>query len=549
LIAVGCVLLLADILIREAGARAAVYGALLFGSAAALPFVIGWTSGIQDLLAVGFLLLALDLAIRGRGAWSILPLAAAILSKETAVIAVPALVVLLIQRTASRRDLARTLLALALVLLAWALVHPWTRGLLGIGPGLGRNEYVAFQGREATQSALHGLTSALNLPWDLHLTFRRSVVIAAVAASGLVVWATSRLVRPVDSRISKHLDVAALALIFGPLLLTAALIGHWSPYYGLMSVAGVAMFVGPRLARANWGAGLAAVLVFLWAGVALRSSHLEPEVPAEHNLSIAATALSKVRAGFKELEPALAPGSRVYVLIQAPGEGGLYTTMYRYHPVRVWYHEPSLTVENPIYARPGAAHEYLFWISPDLSVYEVDLETLKPRSTGLPISFPEFQKTLRGYALGLAGSKRVERAAEILTTMPQYSDTLAQFDRRTAAALLMAAGRETEGQKLLEGMPPFDPHEKFWSIAGLVAKPPEDLDIDVATMVAFDTDPNDPRLNRELMRWLYKAGFQESGYRFAKRVGALVPGDPEAATHLSRQPEQPTREITVPAPE
>jgi hypothetical protein len=68
-------------------------------------------------------------------------------------------------------------------------------------------------------------------------------------------------------------------------------------------------------------------------------------------------------------------------------------------------------------------------------------------------------------------------------------------------------------------------------------------------MVAFDTDPQDPWLNRELMRWLYKSGFQESGYRFAKRLEALVPGDAEAATFLSRQPEQSRREITVPSPE
>jgi hypothetical protein len=86
-------------------------------------------------------------------------------------------------------------------------------------------------------------------------------------------------------------------------------------------------------------------------------------------------------------------------------------------------------------------------------------------------------------------------------------------------------------------MPPFDPRQKFWFIAGLVAKPPNGMDIDVATMAAFETDPNDPRLNRELMRWLWKSGYRESALRFAKRLSGLVPNDPEAARLLRAEPE------------
>jgi hypothetical protein len=550
LIAAGCVFLVADLLRRSAGGRAAILGALTFSCAAALPFVVGWTSGIQDLLGIGFLLLALDLALQDRGLLVPVALAGAVLSKETATVASPALLFVLLRPEADRRASRIAMIGIGLVLVLWALIHPWARSLIGLGPNLGSNEYVAFRGRQALGSALHGILSVLNLPWDLHLTVRIGTALAALAASVVTLWSVrqaNELEAAPDRR--RRLDVPASLLVVAPLALTAMLIGHWSPYYGFVSVAGMALLAGPRLARLPMGAATAVLLVFLWAGILLRFSHLEPEVPAEHNLGVAAAALNRVEKGFKDLERDFPSGSHVYVLIQAGGEHGLYTSMYRYHPLRVWYHQPNLWVENPIYARRGAALEYLFWISPGLDVYEVDLETLKPRGSGTQISVPEFQKTLRGYALGLTGSGRVDRAVEVLTTMPQYSDTLAQFDRRTAAAFLISAGRPADGRRLLAGMPPFDPHQKFWSIAGLVAKPPTGMDIDVGTMIAFETDPDDPRLNRELMRWLWKSGYQESALRFAKRLNVLMPGDPEAARLLKARPAQPVHEITVPIPD
>jgi hypothetical protein len=177
---------------------------------------------------------------------------------------------------------------------------------------------------------------------------------------------------------------------------------------------------------------------------------------------------------------------------------------------------------------------FLFWISPALDVFEIDLGTLRARSSGPKASFPEYQKTLRAVALGLAGSGEIDRAVTVLTGMPQDSEYLKAYDRRSAAALLHSAGRDREAEAILETTPRFHRSEALEEIRGLVAKPIPGIDIDQGAMRAFDIAPADTSAVREIMRRLEAGGFRESAGRFAQRLLTLIPGDPEATRVKSR---------------
>jgi len=226
----------------------------------------------------------------------------------------------------------------------------------------------------------------------------------------------------------------------------------------------------------------------------------------------------------------------VYVYIQAPGRHGVYASLYKDQPLRVWYHDPTIDVLDPYRLTRGAPDDLLFWIGPTLNVYEVNVATLRAKTSGAPVPFDEYQKTLRAYAMGLAGDGQVDRAVEVLTKMHQYSEELRAFDRRSAAMLFYASGRTGDADRLLSGTMRFRRASAIELVEGLVAKPVGTLDLGPAAMKAFEFDPADTAVVREVMRWLVAHRYGQSAKQFARRLAALVPGDLEAA-QVSRGPE------------
>jgi hypothetical protein len=554
-IAAACTYLVVGFIRRLAGTRAGLIGGIIFASAAAIPFLVGWISGIQDLLCILLVLVAYHLFDRGRIVLGTLAFGAAILSKETAVALVPALLVLAARQGPHlRRRVLQTALGTALVVSAWASIHPWVHRALTQHRTGEVNEYVAFRGSEVLSGLVRGLPSLVNLSWARQHDWHGSLLVSTFLASLLVVLAVRYAWTHVPDSPTRRTSLESarvlcvgILTIAGPFLLTGAFIAHWSPYYAGISSIGLAMLLALPLSRVPWSVAALTLLAFLWMGASSRVAAVEPEVPAERNLSITAAALRRVEQGFKLLRADLPAGAKVYTYVQAPGRHGVYVSLYRNQPLKVWYDDPTIEVRDPLHLAHQGSEEFLFWISPGLDVFEVDVHSLRPRSSGPRIPLIEFQKTLRAFALGLAGRGEMDRAVGILVGMPQDSGADLVFDRRSAAALLYAVGRDREAEQILGTTDHFNRSSSVEAVRGLVAKPIPKLDFDEGALRAFDISPSDTSAVREIMRWLDGRGYRESAARFARRLDVLIPGDVEAARVREKAVSPQPTQITVPA--
>lgn len=538
--AVGSVLLLTVFLRRRVGPRAAICGGLILASTAGLPTLVGWASGCQDLLCLLFMLAAFNLADVGRPVAALAALMAAMLAKETAVALAPVVVVLQAQGSRVRsREFRVAAIGTATLLLLWALVHPWTRRALHIGDASPAASYVGFQGAEAIRSGLLGLLSLVNLTWSRQFAWRSDVIALAAMGTVLIPILINRAWRlagtPEGARgraFGRAYWLAASLAVLGPFVLTITLVGHWAPYYAWIPATGLAMLCGPVLARRRAPLATAATLAFVWVGVCSRMSLANPDLDIESNMHETASALNRVERGFKALQPALPKGAHVYVYVMAGGRQGVYASLYKDPPLGVWYGDPRIELLDPFRMTQGSSNDFLFWVNPNLEVFEVNVQTLRPRSSGPAISLFEYQKTLRAYASGLAGAGQVDRAAAIFTTMPEYSEALRAMDRRTAAMYLYAAGRTEAARGLLKGAKSYRRVDALSMVASLAAKPVGTLDLSSAALWALGFSPSDTAAVRGVMRFLVARHYDAGARAFARRLAELVPGDPEAERTL-----------------
>jgi hypothetical protein len=561
----GILLLVMSIARKLAGCRAAVISALVLAASAAAPLALGWISAVQDLLCCLFALAAIRLQLSRRTITAALMMLAALLSKETALAFAPIPVAIAYLSGRDRSSILRAGIAQGAVVALWAVIHPSIRGmLLGSSPsGTAGGEYVAFQGTGAAQSIAEGLTLSLNLPWLASMSIPSHIVLWAIAGTALLLGAIILLYRvcpqgteahdPPNStaRVSDSTLLATIGLMawLGAIMVTSLVVHRWFTYYALVPATGLSLMAGLFLRRSKPIALLAALSLFLWVGIGSRGAPLDPEVPSELNFREAGIALTQVEHGFKKLRPMLPPDANVFVSVQTRGHGGLYRHLFRAQPLRVWYHEPRLWVLDPNRRRGVVGEDFLFWIAPELDVWEINPVTLQPRGPKQVISLAQYQKALRGYAFGLAGMGAVDRAVQILTTMPEPSAQVAAFDRRSAAALYFAAGREPEAGEILAKTAKFDRAQSIGAAAALLNEPITGLDLDVPAMRAFGLDPNDLDALRTLMRYLLALHAPDAASRIALRVLAQAPGDAEAssvvrgASHLPRP-----KEIVRPVP-
>jgi hypothetical protein len=276
---------------------------------------------------------------------------------------------------------------------------------------------------------------------------------------------------------------------------------------------------------------------------------MDPTVTTEKNLATTGVQLMAVESGFKQLQRSFPKGSHIYVSAQVGGSSSIYHHLYRYQPLRTWYREPSLFMLDPNRYRAGAREEFLFWITPGLDVFEIDLKTLAPRTNGpAPDSF-RYQKTLRTFAYGRAAAGRVYQAVEILVTMPGRPVDVVVYDRRAAAALLYAAGRDSDAEGLLRGVPTFTRAGAIGAALGILAERTPGLDLDDAAMRAFGLSPADLAANQDLMMGFEHFGYSDAAVRFARRTLALNPLDPDAQRLLRKWPSSgASPQVTVPIP-
>jgi hypothetical protein len=142
-----------------------------------------------------------------------------------------------------------------------------------------------------------------------------------------------------------------------------------------------------------------------------------------------------------------------------------------------------------------------------------------------------YNTTLRSYSLGLGASGSTDRAVQILLGLKEPNSYAAAFDRRLAAALLLADGRDDQADALLRGIPPFSTEDAIDAACGVLANPSR-RDLDAAVMTAMGLPADDPEAVRKMMRWFALNRSVDSTIRFANRLLAIEPDDSEAATVL-----------------
>jgi len=552
------VFLLTKLADRLLGFRAALIAGFCFAGLGALPVLI-WASGVQDLMAIDLVLAAFLLRLAGRPLLAFLAMAGAILSKETAIAILPLFAPLewVLERKAVR--FSSIVLPSLGLLIVWLTVHPGVHALFGRGLASGSGGYLGFDQPDRARAIGNTLLALVNIPVGRISRENLGIrLIALVLACALIFVAlrgdggrnpSDLSVRAPQGRVLAFAGMLTLL----PMALTVCLVRHWAPYYADLPAVGTSIAAGALLRDQPFRRVAGFLAAFFTLGILARQALLDPSITTELNLERTSWALERVEEGFKRLHPSFPAGSAVYVSAQIRGVEGVYTHMYRFQAPRVWYRDGSLLTAKPRERRPDQRHEYLFWIVPNLDVAEIDLATLRARSSGARPTYAQYQKTLRGYAFGLAASGETMRAARILLRMPEPNGEMWGVDARLASAFLLAAGKPEFARDVLGHVPALERNDALGALAGALAESPPGLDLDDPALAAFGIDADDSGAARILMRWFLEHRYEEAASRFAQRVLRLVPGDMEAGmifTDLSRRKsvDQPTPQGTLDLP-
>jgi hypothetical protein len=186
LLLLGATALLAGLVSRLRGTRAGFAAAAAFAGSGAVPFLAGWASGCQDLFALVFLFAAAHFELSRRRAPALLCAALALLSKETAAAAFPALMLVPRLLRGERGRFRAAGLQYGAILAAWLAVHPGLHVLLGRGFRAGATGYVGWSdpglwlprlGRYVCV-ALNWPVTGLATPWPRWLTVALAVAVA-----------------------------------------------------------------------------------------------------------------------------------------------------------------------------------------------------------------------------------------------------------------------------------------------------------------------------------------------------------------------------------
>jgi len=548
-------LLIAALARQVAGSRAGLLAGVVFASLGAFPTLVGWVSCSQDVFAVTLILVALHLQLRNRIPLAALAVALALLSKETAIAFLPAIVLVrwLFERKPYR--LRATLAWEITVAGVWAVFHPGIRLLVSrrfesSPEAMGS---LTFSGADRWGSIWRSFATLGNLPlvapssthWPASLTplFLVGVVLLAVAI-GIVFQRTADRSRSAPSM--PRLLWCGLLLTVPAVILISALVRRWQPYYLVLPSIGTAFLAGvagarlPRIPTFLLAAG------FLALGIWYRGTDLGPSIPTEINLRPPSDRVRQVQDEFRVLFPSLEGPTHVYVTTETPDERDVPFHLIRFQVLRIWYRNSAIETMHPERRRPNPPGERLAWIAPDLSLHAIDPVTLAVRSAGGAPDSLGYGATLRAFGQGLAASGETDRAVRILLAMRESDPWYLSYDRRLAAALLLATNRQAEADSLLRETPSFNRDDAIEAAGELLANPPR-LDLDAPILVAMGLSPDDPEDARAMMRWFALNRYPEATIRFAKRLLARKPDDAEATVVLrTLMPGSRWERVTVP---
>ncbi len=538
---------------RVAGQRAGFFAGFVLASLGAMPLLVGWISCVQDLLAMAFILAALHLQLSNRTGFACASLALALLSKETAIALIPALIGLNWFLGRKPYRVLRSASAYGAVALLWAVLHPGIRILiqrkLSSGGGAG---YIGLDNPDRWVALWNGSLTLFNVPPTLAgISWPRggtlSLMGAAALLVGAVLWRSRLGARDTDAGTTsaRGILLLSLALAVPPLLLTSTLVRHWAPYYSCIPALGVALGLGLAFSRMPTSWAFGALGLFLCSGLWFRGVEIDPGLPTERNFDPPSGALRHLEQEFKNLEVSLAPGAQVLLTILAQGRRSIHVHMYDCQVMRQWYRDPGLLTIRPERRLPHRPAEYLFWIAPNLDVFEVDLRTLRPRTNGPLPDYFEYQKAVRFYARGLAATGNTEFAVRILLGMPHREPISQSVDQRIAAMFLLAAGDSVRARQLLAHLPALDRDATLGVVAAFLSTPDRRQARDEAVLEAFGISRHDPESIRAVMTSSNKPGAYPVALRFARRLLEMRPGDVDALRLIAAIEALPPRDLVI----
>lgn len=524
---------------RLAGERAGLLAGLVFAASSCVPSLVAWVSAAQDLGAVFFLIVAYRLRDEGCSLGSLAATAAALLCKETALLSLPVLV--LWDRILGRRHPRIGVHAAWFggLAIAWAAAHPGLHALVAHGFRAGATGYVGLEEPERWAGfAARYLLTAWNVPFTVSVPAWPGRLTLACVAGLVLIGAWFRSERKASAPagagaeakgglIPSRAIVLAAWIALPAIALPAFLVRPWAAYFVALPAVGVAIAGGVLLARLPASRATLALAAYLVLGVFARGIVVPGErIWTERAFVDASRAARRVEAAFHDLEPELPPGAHVLLSIGATGTLGIYQTLHDNQALRLWYGDPSLVTRSPEQRRPSPAPEFLFRVTPDLTVIAIDPKTAYFRASGGRATLDQVALPLRAYARGLAASGEPERAAELLGRLARLDPPpLRAYDLRVAAAALRLAGRAAAAESLRGAAPPLRVEEARDMVGQILAEPSASEAFDDLSWWAFDVSPTDPEALRYLIGQYRIGGYRRPALAMARRLAAVAPGD------------------------
>jgi hypothetical protein len=553
-IAAACIVLVASIARRLAGVRAGLLAGLLFASLGPLPFLVGWISCSQDLLAMFFTAAAIRFQISGRTALALALAGAALLSKETALFALPALA--LSQGILNRdwRAARTTSFYYGGLAVAWGLLNSKAGSLITKGLATGAGGYVGLDNPRILSSVAREFATLANVPIGT-TRWPQGLELATVVGLCIVVATFRFLTSSKDQQSSPSSVEGSKVILFAavlggvPAVMTAVLAKHWFPYYACFPAIGTSLLLSLGILRLGPRYALPAVASFLLLGVGTRGMESGTQLnPTERNFGRLSSKLERVNSQLHKLHSTFPDSSRLYITVNVPVDQGIQQHLFILQAPRVWYWNRTLLTDDPGRLHPGAGREYLFAITRDLHVFEIGLPGLEVRSAGPRPDLLQYQIAIRSFAYGLValGERHIDRAVDLLLRMVEPDSTTWAFDRRLAATFLLAGGREAEAQRLCASLPALPRDHAIQAVAAVLGPELPGLRLEDAAFQAYGVSQTDPEAYRFLMTYFSDHVQIPQARRMAERLLALEPGDEEGTAMLKAIDEIPKWEQVVP---
>ena len=536
----GVVALLVSLVTRLCGPRAGLFSGIVFALYSQVPSLVAWVSCSQDLFAILFVVAAFLLRHRGKNVAALACATAGLLCKEPALAAFPVLLFWdrLVGREAVRPRF--TFLGYGAVALGWALIHPGIHLLAGSGFKSGATGYVGIEHPERwglyfgryLMTLINLPPSGLSTPWWVERA-GYGVAGLAIVVGGLWSLDGRRKAGVPDGSLSLVRVGWITALFVIPsLLMPTILVRHWTPYFACLPALGVAMFLGPVLAKQGRLVAIAALAAFSLLGIWSRGSRAEREwVLSERAMVEAASAVRTVRANVKSLVPKFPPGGQVVLSFGTRGIRGIQSALIDGQALSLWYRDPTLRTVTTAERRSGEGTESFLRVTNDLDVIALDLKPFGVRSTRPgPPDLAEIDQPLNNFARALAAGGETERAVHIMEGLTlMESGDLVLYNRRLIASMFLAAGRRAEAESLLAITAPFPKEVAQQLVTRLLADASASEELDTAAFEAFGLAASDPATLRGITRSLQQSGALAQAAWFAEKLENVAPGDESAA--------------------